>query len=190
MCLIATRWRSIARCLTRAAVTLVILGIAFVGIGMLPGKVEGVYAGGKIFQCACDSYNFMKFQDGRVIIYSSAHPPAELFGRYELLDDGSIAISMTPLWEDDPEEVSFRARPGLWITRFYGFDDEQEPSTWIWKRPQIGKISRIIQDQEISQTGISEETTMVTTYYNSRLEELRQERKAIKPRNRDTAEKP
>lgn len=190
MRLTPTRWRHIARWVIRVVVSLLILVTLLVGIGMLPGKVEGVYAGGKIFQCACDSYNFMKFENGRVVIYSSAHPPAQLFGRYERMDDGSVTIYMAPLWEDETEEASYRASPGLWITRFYGFDEEDEKSTWIWKRPQLGNIRRTIQDQEISQTTIPEETTMVTTYYNSRFEKLRQEEKTIKPRNRPAAEKP
>ena len=171
--------RAIARRLGWASAIALLIAALLLGIGLLPGRVEGIYAG-RIFQCACGSFNFMRLENGRVIVYSSEHPPGELFGRYETGDDGTVHIYMTPLRASEAETLSFKATPHLWITRFHDFS-EDDSSIWQIKRPRMGTVRKVIDEQEISLTTIPDESSMVTTYYNSRMEKLRETTKAIRP---------
>lgn len=168
-----TRW------VWKAGLILAVLTVVFIGVGMLPGRVEGVYAG-RIYQCACDSFNFMQLRDGQVVVYSSNHAPAELFGRYEVRDDGGVDFYMTPLRTGEPEKVAYHATPRLWFSRFDGFDDGS--IMWLLKRPQIGKVAKIIREQEVEQVTMPTDDLMVRTTYDSSLTVLRVEKKAIKKR--------
>lgn len=178
MPLISSNWPRFVQRTVRYLLGLLILAGLLLGIGMLPGKIEGVYDSGRIFQCGCGCTEFIRFENGQLFIHSSRHAPAQLFGRYETTKDGSVAIYMAPFRFDSPEKVSFTATPRLWFTHFHL--DGAGTSSWHKKRPRIGRLRTLIEDQEISFTTLPNETTMVTTYYNSEMEEIRKESKAIK----------
>lgn len=149
-----------------------ILVLLLIGIGMLPGKIEGVYRGGGI-DCMCGSVNFMHFRDDKVMIYRSNHPPAELIGRYERTPDGTIKVFMTPSEAGKSEELIFRATPRLWFTRFEGLDGEN--GEWLRKHSISGTIETTMRDHEIMSFIIHEDRTVVKTFYDSALEEIRVE---------------
>jgi len=169
--------RKAIRVLLRVAFGCAVLALLFVGIGMLPGDIEGIYPGMGP-QCMCDSVNFMQFRDGKVISYSSEHPPADLFGRYEIYADGSVAVFKSPYKEGESEERIFTATPRLWFTRFRSADGATKD--WQWKSPAFGTVKTTIRDQEVSSLMIKKDRTVVTTFYNSALAEIRTETKQPK----------
>lgn len=169
--------RKAIRVLLRVTLGCVVLSLLFVGIGMLPGDIEGIYRGMGT-RCMCDSVNFMQFRDGKVIMFSSAHPPADLFGRYETKADGSVAVFMSPYKEGESEERIFTATPRLWFTRFRSADGATED--WQLKSPAFGTVKTTIRDQEVSSSILKRDRTVVKTIYNSALKEIRTETKQPK----------
>jgi hypothetical protein len=154
------------------------LGVTL-GILSLPRKVEGVYSAGALIQCACDGSDYLRFHKGLVIHYSTNHEPAELFGRYEVRPDGSVAIYMFRFREDDPEELVFtlgRPRVGFAIA------SSSEDARWylLLRLPAHGKIADLIAHQEVRRATISDETILTTTFYDSSLAVIRKETKPIK----------
>lgn len=100
----------------KSALVLVLVVVVSVGIMSLPRKVEGVYSAGKLISCMWDGSDSIRFHNGSVIHYSTAHEPADLLGRYEVKSDGSVVIYMTPLRKGEPEEILFTLdRPRLTV---------------------------------------------------------------------------
>ena|GEM_PF-1762538 len=178
------KMRKTIRLLLRVAFGCAVLTILFVGIGMLPGDIEGIYRGMGT-RCMCDSVNFMQFRDGKVIMFSSAHPPADLFGRYETKADGSVAVFMSPYKEGESEERIFTATPRLWFTRFKSADGATEE--WQLKAPAYGTVKTTIRDQEISSSILKRDRTVVKTIYDSELKEIRTETKQPKTQTAEQA---
>ena len=149
---------------------------------MLPGDIEGIYRG-MGGQCMCDSVNFMQFRDGKVIRFSSNHPPAQLFGSYEINADGSVAVFMLPNKEGESEKRIYTATPRLWFTRFRredGANEDWQWKDWRWKSPAFGTVKATIRDQEVSSLMIKKDRTVVETFYNSAFAEIRTETKQPK----------
>ena len=80
----------------RSALALILVLSVAVGILSLPRKVEGLYSAGKLISCMCDGSHYIRFHNGSVIHYSTAHEPADLLGRYEVKSDGSVKVYMPP----------------------------------------------------------------------------------------------
>lgn len=96
-----------------AFILLVVLSIT-PGIMSLPRKVDGFYHAGKLISCMCDGSDYVRFHDGFVVHYSTAHEPADLIGRYEIKSDGSLCVYMKPLRDSEPEKIIFTVkRPRL-----------------------------------------------------------------------------
>lgn len=151
-----------------------VLALVSFGVGMLPGHIEGIYRGmGGL--CGCNSVNFLQFRDGKVIMFSSNHPPAKLLGRYEARTDGSVSIFMGPYKEGESEKLSFTAIPRFGFSKFTSVDDND--GEWYWKSPVYGIVGKTIADQEISWSRIKADRTIVTAIYSSALEVLRTETK-------------
>ena len=167
------------RVLLRLAAGCAVLALLLLGIGMLPGSIEGVYKGMGT-ECMCDSVNFMQFRDGKVIMYGSGHPPADIFGRYESNADGSVAVYMLPYKDGESEELIFSATPRLWFTRFRSADGAS--GEWYRKSRVFGTVETIIRDQEVSSSMIMGDRTVVKTFYNSALEKVRTE--TIQPKTK------
>ena len=72
------RWPRIRKYGARAALTLIALSGIIVGLGFAPGSAEGVYSAP---QCMCDCSNYTVLRDGRIVMYSKRHTPANLIGR-------------------------------------------------------------------------------------------------------------
>ena len=152
-----------------------LIGAALLGIGMLPGSIDGSY--GAIAQsCMCDSNNFMQFRDGKLISYQSNHPPAQLIGRYETEEDGRVSVYMFPSKKGDPEKLIFRARPRLWFTSFE--DKDGDESSWHRKTIFSNEVNSIVSDQEIELAQISDDEIgrfVEKRYFDQSLTELRTE---------------
>lgn len=161
--------------LIRAFVVLLVLVVLFLGIALLPGKLEGgVYSHG--ISCMCDSLHFMDYREGRMIVYGTEHPPAEIWARYENGSDNVTTIYWLPLKEEEPETILARAYPHLLITRFvYAEDGATE---WAWRRPKIGKVAKALKEQPIRSFKLLPDKTLVTTYYDGALNGVRTE---VKP---------
>jgi hypothetical protein len=154
------------------------LGVTL-GILSLPRKVEGVYSAGGLIQCACDGSDYLRFHKGLVIHYSTNHEPAELFGRYEVRPDGSVAIYMFRLRGDDPEQiVCTLGRPQVGFA--IASTSEEDRSYLLLRLPAHRKIADLIARQEVRRATISDETILTTTFYDSSLAVIRKETKPIK----------
>jgi hypothetical protein len=120
----------------------------------------------------------MQFRDGKVILYGSSHPPADLYGRYEAKADGSVNVFRSPYKEGEPEELIYTATPRLWFTRFRSATSAS--GGWYRKAPVYGTVRTTIKDQEVSSLMIKKDRTVVKTFYDSALAELRTETKQSK----------
>lgn len=157
--------------LVRVVLGLLILGGGFVGIGMLPGSVEGNYRGLGM-RCLCDSVGFWQFRNGKILSYGSEHPPGDLIGRYEVLLDGSVDTYFMASMEGEEEEFLGRAYPRLWFTRFEGADQGSE---WLFKSPKIGAVRETIESHEVISTRILEGRVVEKTYYDAALKPVKRE---------------
>lgn len=171
-------WRSIILPkLIRAVVVLVVLLALFLGIALLPGKLEnGVYFHG--VSCMCDSLHFMEYRMGKMIMYGTDHPPADIWARYETGADNVTTIYWLPLKEDEPETVLARAYPHLLITRFVYA--ENGTTEWAWRRPRIGRVAKALKEQEIRSFKLLPDNTLITTFYDRALNPVRTESKPPK----------
>jgi len=172
----------IKRCL-RAALIVGVLLACVVGYGFLPGRIEGNYRG---VECMCDSVNFMRIADGRVVLYSSGHPPAELIGHYVTGEDGAVDIYMLPNQMGDPDRLTLRAYPRRFFTKIVKVDGSYEG--WDWKRPLVGEARRAFDEQEVVKTEITRDRAVLKTFYTKAFELVRQEeilpRTQPKPNNK------
>jgi hypothetical protein len=170
----------------RSALVLILVLSMTVGFLSLPSKVEGVYSAGMLISCMCDGFDYVRFHNGSVIHYSTAHEPANLLGRYEVKSDGSVAIYMTALRKGEPEEILFTlSRPRIGFA--FASTPEENESCLLMRVPATGKITDMIARQEVSQASIPDETKIVTTYYDSSLAVVREETKPIKNRRTERA---
>ena len=171
---------------SRIVLSLVAIVALFIGIGMLPGgKIDGVYRG-LAQDCMCDSVNFMRFRDGKVIMYRSSHPPADLIGRYERNADGSVDVFMDAWKEGETEKLIFTAKPRLWFTRFK--DSKGNSGSWHRKRQTRGLVQRTIRQHEVLALFVSEDRTIHKTFYDSALSELRTEIQPPRSKRREDDE--
>ncbi|MFA5190587.1 MAG: hypothetical protein WC740_07675 [Verrucomicrobiia bacterium] len=154
------------------AVLLVSAGLFF-AIALFPGSIEGVYRG-MAFQCACYSVNFMYCTNGKLIHYSSEHPPAEYLGRYEVGKDGSCSLYLFSAWEGASETPLWRAYPHFLVTRLVDAGKGGQ-TIWCWKWPRIGLIGKTIREQEIARKTIIGKGRVAATYFDSNFRQLRQE---------------
>lgn len=174
--------RRVFKVLLRVSIGLGVLALLVVGIGMLPGKIEGAYQDlGQ--QCMCDSVNFMQFRDGKVILYRSNHPPANLIGRYVSSADGSVSVYLSSNREGEPETFLLTASPRLWATKFFGMDGDKVE--WHRKKAVSGIMATTIRDHEIVSIMIQDDRSVLKTFYDSDLKEIRVE--TIPPKSRDDA---
>jgi len=171
---------TIIRWIRRGLVAVAVGVGVFFAVAFLPGSIEGNYLG--TIDCMCDSVNFVRYTDGRLIVYSSNHPPAVHFGRYEEGPDGSIDVFSLPWMPDESEQQLYRAYPRLLVTKFVRVDDGAV--FWLWKRPSLGKMKRAIDNHEIEYAMIHEDR-IERTFYNNQFEVLRRE---TKPREIEEAE--
>ena len=166
----------IIRALGRCGIGLLAVGAIVAGIALLPGTIEGSYRG-LATPCMCDSVNFLRFHDGKLIMYSSNHPPANLVGRYEMNPDGAIDGYMFSCKEGVAEQKLFRATPhklasGLEFA-VIGF------TGWYRKTPEEDKIRETINTQEIVLTITHRDGRIQNTFYDADFRILRSETKSL-----------
>ena len=154
----------------RATIVLLSLTGIIVGLGFVPGSLEGAYAGP---QCMCDCFNVTLVRDGRIVLYSSVHTPATFLGRYETSEDGSGEVYIAALKAGEPDSFAFRIRPRLWFAILENVDEGT--SERIWKRPMTAGVERLIREQEIKVMTIPNEKEILSTYYDHRFQQLRVE---------------
>ena len=176
------KFRPVLKWLVRALIVVFVIAAILVGIACLPGSIEGTYEG---TTCMCDSVNVIRFQNGRVVSYESAHPPAQLMGRYEIASDGAAEVYLFSPIFGEKEELWFRAFPRLWFTR--AVDAEGASVDWLIKRPLYGEAKRSVEQQEIVSTVVREDRSLVKTYYSRNFQVLREE--IVPPRLKKPASK-
>ena len=176
------KFRPVLKWLVRALIVVFVIAAILVGIACLPGSIEGTYRG---TTCMCDSVNVIRFQNGRVVFHESAHPPAQLMGRYEIAPDGATDVFLYPSKLGEKEKLWFRAFPHLWFTR--AVDAESGSVDWLVKRPLYGVAKQSVEQQEIVSTVLREDDSLVKTYYSRNCEVLREE--IVPPRLKKPASK-
>ncbi len=159
------------RFLVKATCALVAVGALFIGIALLPGKLEGIYRQGP--RCMCDSIHFSHYQDGRMVLYGTAHPPAEIFCRYETDADNVSTIHLLALKEGEADMPFMKAYPRLLVTRFVKIEDGS--SCWDWKWPVSGETRKAIEEQAITSRKVKGDGSLVTTYHDQSLNPIRSE---------------
>ena len=164
------KFRPVLKWLVRALVVVCAIAAIFVGIACLPGSIEGTYRG---VNCMCDSVNVTRFQNGRIVSYESAHPPAQLMGRYEIASDGATEVFLHSFKYGEKEKLWFRAFPHLWFAR--AVDAESGSVDWLVKRPLYGVAKQSVEKQEIVSTAVREDHSLVKTFYTGNFEILRVE---------------
>jgi len=175
--------------LMRVALILTLAMSIAAGVLCLPGKVEGLYAAGKLISCMCNSSHYIRFHNGFVIHYATAHEPATLFGRYLIKPDGRVEIYSAMLLKGEQEKLLFvcdRPRVGFAIASKF----EKDESCLLMRVPPIGKVANTIAVQEVSRISMPDDTKIVTTYYDAPLTVLREEIKTIKNRGVEQAASP
>ena len=160
---------SIARWIRRVVLVVALGTSVFLAVAFMPGSIEGNYRGG--MDCMCDSWNFLRYSNGRVVLYESNHPPAFYVGPYEKCPDGSIRVFFQPSESERSQEL-YRAYPRLLVTKFVSVNDGSV--SWLWKRPLVGKTKLTVMNHEIESTAIHADR-MVRTFYNNEFEVLRRE---------------
>jgi hypothetical protein len=74
----------------------------FALIAFFPAPIEGNWLSA-IVVCMCDSHNFVRFEDGKVLWVSEAHAPPTWIGNYEKIGWGTY--TMDGLFEGSPMTV-------------------------------------------------------------------------------------
>jgi hypothetical protein len=141
-----------------------------IGYGFLPGKIEGNYRG---VQCGCDSVNFMRLTDGKILLYSSGHPPAQLIGRYSVAEDGAFDLFLYPTKEGELEKFFARVDPRRFFAKV--LDTDGYGTGWNWKRPLLGEARKAFEEQEVEQTLRRQDRSLLKTYYTKNFEFVRDE---------------
>jgi len=160
-------WRSRVLC------GLLVVVALFGGIALLPGKLEGVY-GGHI-SCLCGSVHLADYRQGKVILHSFSHPPAEIICRYETDENNVSTVYWLASIEGESDTAIMKVYPHLLITRFEKVEDGSV--SWEWKRPILGNTRRTIRQQEITSRMVLRNRATVTTYYDNSLNPVRTETK-------------
>ncbi len=143
----------------------------FLGIALMPGKLEGIYRQGP--SCMCDSVHFSDYRDGRMILYGTGHPPAEIFCRYET-DANNVSTIHILGFKEGEEDIPFmKAYPRLLVTRFVKIEDGS--SRWDWKWPAFGEVAEALKNQEITSSKLRGDRSLVTTYHDRSLNPIRSE---------------
>jgi len=90
--------------LKRLAMGVIAMSALIGGIAFLPADIEGQYrdVGAR---CACDSVNFLQFRDGKILYYSSAHPPAEIIGHYVPRSDRTVEMYFDSSIDGRPDQL-------------------------------------------------------------------------------------
>lgn len=154
------------------AVLFVSIGL-FAGIALLPGSIDGVYQG-MAPECGCDSVNFLHCTNGRLVLYASAHPPADFVGRYVMGRDGVCSLYLFSVWEGKEDNLLCRAYPHFLVTHFVE-TGKGGKSYWCWKRPKIGVIGKAMKEHEIVHQIIIGKGCVVTTRFDSGFRKIREE---------------
>jgi len=161
--------------LKRSVIGLLAVAAIMGGIALLPGTIEGSYRG-MATPCMCDSVNFLRIYDGKLIMYRSNHPPADLVGRYDKNLDGSISGYMYPGREGEAEIQWFRATPHKLVS---GIEVAVTGlAEWYRKSPERGKIRATIDAQEIVWTNTRRDGLIEYTFYDAGFKLLRKETKS------------
>ena len=174
----STKWARSIKFLSRGLLALLLLALVFLGIAFLPGSVEGNYRGRIVSSCGCDSVNFLNLRSGVMIKYSSAHPPADIMGRYQMAANGVVEVWLTNWREGEPEKLVFKAYSRFLITQFVSAEDGRK--SWCWKWPSIGKIGESLRFQEIHSSILKKEGTWTREVYDQNLKWIRHETKVGK----------
>jgi hypothetical protein len=151
--------------------------IALLGVVCLPRPVEGVYASTPVIECLCtDGTHFFRFHKERVVYHTSHDSLAILLGRYEVREDGGVLVYSIPLRPDDPEELIFTLKkPRLAFAFASGLEDDE--SAVLPRLPLMEEKATIIAKQEVLQTFLPDEATIVSTFYNEDHKIIRKETK-------------
>ena len=83
-------------------------------IAFFPAPIEGNWLSSTV-SCMCDSYNFLRFEDGMVLQISEAHPPPIWIGNYKKIGWGKYI--MEGIFEGSPITVN----AGLLTLRPFSF---------------------------------------------------------------------
>jgi len=116
----------------------VVLGLVFPGIALLPGRIEGVYRAEALAGSTCmDCKSYFEIREGRGVYHDlddgASEPMSWLFLDYEAEPSGVVAMRIHSRKEGEIEPVITRAYPHLLVTEFVS--EERHTSTWIWKVP-------------------------------------------------------
>ena len=71
---------------------LVVIAVSLLAIAQVPYKVEGVYRGGTVFSCLCDSRHYIRIYQNKVICYSIGHRSAIYVGDLVKQEDGTYLV--------------------------------------------------------------------------------------------------
>ena len=146
-----------------------------VGLGLVPGRLDGIYAGPA---CFCDCSNYTVLKDGRVIMYSTGHSPAGYLGTYEVSNNGAAGLYLPPFHQGEGQELAFRLKPKLFFLILE--DPDNGETEWMWRRPATTSVRRLIRDEEIKAIQMASRNVMRTTYYDHNFRVIRVEDKEVK----------
>jgi hypothetical protein len=139
----------------------------------MPRKLEGIYRQGP--ECMCDCVHFSDYRDGRVILYGTGHPPAEMVCRYETDENNVSTIHLLAQKEGEADTPLLKAYPRLLFTRFVSIEDGT--TRWDWKWPAFGAVAKALKEQEITSSKLRNDRALVTTYHDRSLNPIRSETK-------------
>lgn len=160
--------------------TILLIAVAlFLAIAFLPGSFEGNYRGKLAPTCGCDSRNFLSFRSEKMVWYSTDHPPADLFGRYQKSADGSIEVFLVTFDAGKKDELLFRAYSRFLITKFVSVPEGNVD--WCWKWPLFGETRKAFENHEIKSIGRNNDI-IETKYYDKDFRVVRTETKPAKKR--------
>jgi len=160
----------------------IILAAILLGIALLPFGVEGIYAAGRLSQCLCDSKHYIRLHKGKMALYDSNHPPANLLWRYETNLDGSVNVFLSPLNRSEPETLILtikRPRLGFSVAKVHS----DGRNYLLLRLPSLGAPAKTVAAQTVQEVTLQGDRVLVTSFYDSDFNKVRQETKELqKPR--------
>lgn len=175
--------KQILSLLKRLAIGGVCLSALIGVIAFLPGNIEGQYRDIGV-RCMCDSVSFLQFRDGKILSYSSDHPPANIIGHYTKNADGTFDMYYDSYSQGKTDELLGHAHPHFLITKFSWSTDAKVE--WGIKHPKNFTVGKTIAEHEITSIYINADKSVTKTFYDFSLQPVRSELKL--PKKKTSAE--